>query len=290
MGEIHLRKDDGGDDLREENDVRREYQSGKIPGDTLCWKEGMVSWQPVSEVFPARGAAPAAAPPPLARATTKTKPAPARAPEVRHTYALGPWDLVLEIMIGLCLLMSAISLWGAFGQMAFAYVPLQSFDMTAAVAHDNLMYRLWWGSVAVWLVTLATYLVWLYRVNENCRALAPGFNSNTIFVLASYFIPVLSLAYPCMNMQEIWRASTNPAEWKHERSSTLVGLWWGFSLANGGMGWLLTHFPPVTDQATLWNISVAMIVFECIGLVLGVITFMMVFQVTAKQKYQLDEP
>ena len=78
-------------------------------------------------------------------------------------------------------------------------------------------------------------------------------------------------------------------ERKQERSSTIVGLWWGFSLANGGMGWLLFHFPPVTDQPSLWNISVAMIVFECIGLVLGVITFMMVFQVTAKQKYQLDE-
>ena len=289
MGEIHLRKDDGGDDLREENDVRREYQSGKIPGDTLCWKEGMVSWQPVSEIFPARGAVAAAAPPPLARATTKTRPAPVRAPEVRHTYALEPWALILEIMIGLCLLMSAIGLWGAFGQMAFAYVDPSQFDMNAAVAHDNLMYRIWWISVAVWLVALVTYLVWLYRVNENCRALAPGFDSHTIFVLVSYFIPLLSLVYPCMNMQEIWRASTNPAEWKQERSSTLVGLWWAFSLGSGGMGWLYTHFPPVVNQPTLWNITVCLIVFECVGLVLGVITFLMVFQVTAKQKYQLDE-
>jgi hypothetical protein len=289
MGEIHLRKDDGGDDLREENQVRRDYQSGKIPGDTLCWKEGMVSWQPISEVFPARGGAPAAGPPPLARATTKARDLPAPKVEVRHTYALQPWALILEIMIGLCLLMAAVSLWGAFGQMAFAYVPLQSFDMTAATNHDILMYRLWWGSVAVWLVGLVTYLVWLYRVNENCRALATGFNTNSIFVLASYFIPLLNLAYPCMNMQEIWRASTDRNEWKQERSSTLVGLWWGFTLATGGMGWLLVHFPPVTDQATLWNVSVAMIVFECMSLVLGVIGFLMVFQVTAKQTYLLED-
>jgi hypothetical protein len=289
MGEIHLRRDDGGDDLREESQVRREYQSGKIPGDTLCWKEGMMSWQPVSEVFPARGAAAAAGPPPLARPATKTRDLPPPKVEVRHTYSLEPWALILEIMIGLCLLMAAISLWGAFGQMAFAYVPLQSFDMTAATNHDILMYRLWWGSVAIWLVGLVTYLVWLYRVNENCRALATGFNTNSIFLLASYFIPLLNLAYPCMNMQEIWRASTNPAEWKQERSSTLVGLWWAFTLATGGMGWLLLHFPPVTDQPTLWNISVAMIVFECMSLVLGVIGFILVFQITAKQKYLLDD-
>jgi heme/copper-type cytochrome/quinol oxidase subunit 2 len=173
--------------------------------------------------------------------------------------------------------------------MAFAYVPLQSFDMNAARNHDIMMYRLWWASVAVWLVSLVIYLVWLYRVNENCRALAPGFNTNSILVLVSYFIPLLNLAYPCLNMQEIWRASTHPAEWKHERSSTLVGLWWGFSLANGGMGWLLFHFPPVTNQATLWNISIAMIVFECLGLVLGVIGFLMVFRITANQNYQLED-
>jgi hypothetical protein len=289
MGEIHLRKDDGGDDLREENDVRREYQAGKIPGDTLCWKDGMVAWQPVSEVFPARGAAPAAGPPPLARATTKARDLPPPKVEMRHTYEIEPWALILEIMIGLCLIMSAVSLWGAFGQMAFAYVDPHNFDMNAAVAHDILMYRLGWASVAVWLVSLVAYLVWLYRANENCRALAPDFNANSIFVLASYFIPLLNLVYPCMNMQEIWRASTNPAEWRGERSSTLVGLWWGFSLANGAMGWLLSHFPPVIDQPTLWNLSVAMIVFECLGLALGVITFLMVLRVSARQKYQLED-
>jgi hypothetical protein len=91
-------------------------------------------------------------------------------------------------------------------------------------------------------------------------------------------------------MQEIWRASANPGNWKEERSSVLVGLWWGFSIAVGALSQAIFHlFPQVTNQNTLWEVTLGWMVFEVMSMVLSVIGLIMVYQVTANQKYLLAE-
>lgn len=85
------------------------------------------------------------------------------------------------------------------------------------------------------LVTAIAFLKWIYRANKNCHGFgAQGMKFTPGWSIGYYFIPILSLYKPYQAMKEIWKVSTNPANWQYEKGSALLRWWWAL--------WLISDF------------------------------------------------
>jgi hypothetical protein len=81
------------------------------------------------------------------------------------------------------------------------------------------------------IVTGITFLRWVYRAYKNIQ----GFGAENLkytpgWAVGYYFMPILGLIRPVQVMNEIWRASENPRDWRHRPGSWLIGSWWALFL------------------------------------------------------------
>jgi hypothetical protein len=96
MATIHINR--GGNSLGtfSEEDVRAGLRSGRFAGTDLGWREGMASWQPLSQFSEFAADIPAGAPPPAPPPATSTiTPAPVG---TSKTEPLAIWSLVLSLV------------------------------------------------------------------------------------------------------------------------------------------------------------------------------------------------
>lgn len=85
---------------------------------------------------------------------------------------------------------------------------------------------------AVYAVTAALFLAWLYRLRVNVRAF--GMRKlvySRQWSVLGFFVPLLNVVRPFQVIGEIWRASDparlDPFEWKSLEPPPLLSLWWG---------------------------------------------------------------
>ena len=83
-----------------EEEVREGLSAGRFAPSDIGWREGMASWQPLSQ-FPEFGGAAAPAVPPVQAGATPTS-VPTTAGYVARTEPLAIWSLVLSIVGLLC--------------------------------------------------------------------------------------------------------------------------------------------------------------------------------------------
>ncbi|HEX4292885.1 MAG TPA: DUF4328 domain-containing protein [Rhizomicrobium sp.] len=83
------------------------------------------------------------------------------------------------------------------------------------------------------MLVLVTFLIWVYRTSANVHALgARNLNASAGFAVGTYFIPIVGLFLPPINMSEVFRASQNAADWPAQKKTPLVPLWWLFRLSS----------------------------------------------------------
>lgn len=95
----------------------------------------------------------------------------------------------------------------------------------------NVMYFFWF---VAWFLTLIPYSFWVYRANKNARIFgAADLKHSPGWAVGWTFIPLANAIKPFSIMHEIWKASTNPDDWKNQSASTLVGWSWVFMFLGG---------------------------------------------------------
>nr|WP_298144789.1 DUF4328 domain-containing protein [uncultured Pseudomonas sp.] len=91
--------------------------------------------------------------------------------------------------------------------------------------------------LAVSIVSGIVILKWIYRANYNARQLgAKGMEFTPGWSIGWYFIPVATLWKPYQAMKEIWKASSDPGNWKEAKVSAILPWWWFFWLATNFIG------------------------------------------------------
>jgi hypothetical protein len=85
--------------------------------------------------------------------------------------------------------------------------------------------------IAIFAVTLAALVVWVYRLRVNLRALGvrkPEYAR--YWAVLGFLIPALNLVMPYQVISEVWRASDPSVldrfEWKNVERPRLLRLWW----------------------------------------------------------------
>jgi Domain of unknown function (DUF4328) len=74
------------------------------------------------------------------------------------------------------------------------------------------------------------WLFWQFRCQSNVRALgARGLLFRPTFTVLAWAVPVANLVLPALAVGELWRSSdpdVGPDEWRRNRSSPLIWVWW----------------------------------------------------------------
>ncbi len=101
-------------------------------------------------------------------------------------------------------------------------------DYEGLLASLPFVTGLW--ALVVTAVTVGTgilVLSWIHRANYNARQLgASGMEFSPGAAVAWYFVPIAWFWKPYQAMREIWKASTDPQDWKARSGSPLLGWWW----------------------------------------------------------------
>jgi hypothetical protein len=99
-------------------------------------------------------------------------------------------------------------------------------------------------SLPLSMATAVAFLMWLYRANQNARALG----SDTLEftpgeAVGSFFIPFLNLFRPYQAVRELWRASdpggAASGDEQTIRGGWIVGVWWLLFLVRNLPAWWL---------------------------------------------------
>lgn len=112
-----------------------------------------------------------------------------------------------------------------------------SAEIAAADVSDQRQAAIGLLSSAIFVVSGFLILKWVYRANSNARRLgATHLRFTPGWAVGWYFIPLLNLVRPYQAMKEIWRASSNPVNWKTEPVSSLLRWWWFFWIVFSFLG------------------------------------------------------
>ena len=107
-----------------------------------------------------------------------------------------------------------------------------------AVANDERQTFIAFIQLAISLITVALFCIWIHRAHRNLKPLnAKNLKFSSGWAVGWFFVPIMNLFRPYQVMKEIWKASdpgvdaADDTAWQNTPGSSLLGWWWGFWLA-----------------------------------------------------------
>jgi hypothetical protein len=218
MGVIYLRYPDGQRMQRSEEETRRLWSDGLVPGGTIYWQEGMSEWRPLKEWL---GDRPSAAP-------LLVQPS----PEVQsYNFVVDPTRLTkfLQGLLWASVVVACLALLVDLEELVRVQLGQLTPDQLAS--NDPMQGIVGLSQAGLGLVTGIVFLKWVYRAYKNIQGFgAEGLRFSPGWAVGYYFVPFLSLVRPFQVMSEIWRVSQDPRNWLQRRGSWLIGTWWALFL------------------------------------------------------------
>ncbi|MFI6497322.1 DUF4328 domain-containing protein [Nonomuraea typhae] len=88
-----------------------------------------------------------------------------------------------------------------------------------------------WTEVAAYLITIAAFLIWQFRVRDNAEEFSPvPHRRSRRWLTLGWVVPVVSLWFPKMIIDDVWTASkpggVPDRGFAHARRSGLIWAWW----------------------------------------------------------------
>ncbi|MDD2942722.1 MAG: DUF4328 domain-containing protein [bacterium] len=179
--------------------------------------------------------------------------------------------------------MEVISILIDFAQLSLLD---RSYTQAKVAANDARQGIIGLGSLGVFIMTGIAFLKWIYRANVNSR----GFGAQDMkftpgWSIGYYFIPFLNLVRPYRAMKEIWQVSHNPAAWKSQNGSALLGWWWALWLISGFLGQMVFRMSMRADTIdTLKASTGASILSSIVEIPLCIVALQLVKSIAAKQE------
>jgi len=155
------------------------------------------------------------------------------------------WFLYAQIAVTLVAISSDLLEYQLFSDFKSGVYASREAAVAAAAASDSRQAVVAIIQFATFIVAGILILKWIHRANYNARQLgATDMTFTPGWSIGWYFIPVASLWKPYQAMKEIWKASSNPQDWKDEPVSSLLPWWWFLWIVSGTLG-------PVSSRLTL---------------------------------------
>ncbi|MDH7482968.1 MAG: DUF4328 domain-containing protein [Armatimonadota bacterium] len=139
------------------------------------------------------------------------------------------WLLCLQVGVAVIALISGGLEYQLLNDVKNDVHTSQLQAIAAAEASDARQQVIVITKLIIFVVSGILILKWIYRANFNARQLgASEMQFTPGWSIGWYFIPIANLWKPYQVMEEIWKASANPQEWKSQSIPPLLGWWWFF--------------------------------------------------------------
>jgi hypothetical protein len=241
----------------EESQIRERLRQGQLSPDTFYWKEGMPEWRPLREIVFLE--------PP--------------GPPFRLQVSLDPWTTLLKASLALKAFLALLLL-------SFVVVLPFLFDFHFALVIYRAMGFILRGILFVGGVVaipmMIFFFIWIYRIQKNCRGFADGLRFTPSFAVGGWFIPLACFVYPFLVMEESWKVSGDPANWKRQKGSVLVRFWWVFWLLSSIVNCVVLLLPKEEGISVIRGFGA--VSSDLLVIISLALTFALVSDITGKQK------
>jgi len=250
MNKIHISSNDGQSSEYDAEQVRLMLQQGLLHNNSLYWQKGMDEWLPITNLFPISGLV-EETPPPMPPKRSRSDLIYRKDPKT-ITRAL---KIFLWVSFVIGALSSQIYCNLIRSIIASSQISPGMQETKSLVDFINFIIYLPTG-----IVTAILFLMWIYRSNLNCH----GFGAKNMkftpgWSIGYYFIPFLNLVRPYQAMKEIWKVSSDPANWQKQEINSVIRWWWGLWLVSGGMDLAISS---MESEAMELNSLSSLIVFR----------------------------
>jgi Domain of unknown function (DUF4328) len=279
MDGIYLRYPDGQRTQRSEQETRRLWKEGLMPDGTIYWRDGMPDWKPVTEWL---GEHPVSI-------EQQIEDKPDTEPASYH-FLRDPSGLTkfLQRLLFVSILVACVALFDDLAE----FVQVQSGKATPdqVIDSDPVQGIVGLLQSGLGIVTGITFLKWVYRAYKNIQ----GFGAENLryspgWAVAYYFMPVLGLIRPVQVMNEIWRASDDPRDWRRRPGSWLIGSWWALFLVYALVTQISLQLALQASNSDQWNFAAIMAILgDLISIPLSIAALRLVTEVFRRQKVLVD--
>jgi hypothetical protein len=284
MSTVHINTGGGDSIIYEEDQARALWLEGRFSEGALFWREGMSSWQPISVLFP-----PTAVyqPTPAFRPSgVADKPVFGNDRVGGYRFTKDPTTLtqVLKFLLWSDFILMGLSLLSDISQLSMLKSGVISHE--AAEANDARQGLIAMVYLGVFVATVITFGMWVYRANINSR----GFGAKNMeftpgWAVGWYFVPFLNLVRPYQAMKEIWNVSVDPQRWQSVNSSAILPLWWTLWILSRITGQISFRVSMGAETlAALEAATVASIVSGTLDIPLAFVALTLVTRIVRNQK------
>jgi hypothetical protein len=175
---------------------------------------------------------------------------------------------------------------------------IQNSTATEEEINNNaLIWGIWGvGYILVYLVTVITFLRWIYQASSNLNAL--GYVSQRFspgWAVGWWFIPFMNCFRPYQVMNEIWKSShpnnkytpglPSAGTYKIDIGSNLIGWWWALWIVSENVGFAILRIQLRTeDTKDLIEILYWDMLVTSLAVISAVIVFILINQITNNQE------
>ncbi len=194
-----------------------------------------------------------------------------------HASLTNTLSVLLKLTIGLT---SLAVLVGIYEFHAYSNLP-SDFDVAEVLLPSEIVSGvLGFVRFGLAIATGITFLRWIYRTNNNLRALSGDFMEFTPgWSVGWYFVPIANLWKPYQAMKEIWEVShrDNQAD-----SQSILTVWWMLYVASGVLGRIaFRHLMSAHDASSYATSTMIYMVSDGVDVILAVVALVMVTRIGA---------
>ena len=202
-----------------EYEVREFLGQGVIDSKTLTWKQGMEGWQPVAQVLP-----------PMSPVWEETQDQEGKdQPEeqqYRLRYPLNGQAKLSNLASFVLLPFMLWSSWIVFSNNVVNYEEIQTLIQQNMVHMPSFAVPLVFFLSILFIPSLLIQLIWLYRASANIQEFqVQGIRFTPFLSVLLSCMPVVGMVLNALVLQEIYKASKNPAEWMLQTPSRSLRLY-----------------------------------------------------------------
>ncbi len=142
---------------------------------------------------------------------------------------------LLKFLLGLGAAVAAVSLLSSFMQIELLS---RSYSESEGQANDLREQIIGVLQLVLYLCTAVVFGRWIYRANQNVRALgADDLPITPGWAVGYFFVPVVNLWRPYQAMKDLWKASHNPTYWQTIiLEPAILPVWWGLWILSNVLG------------------------------------------------------
>jgi hypothetical protein len=272
MAAIFLRYSDGQVTERSEDEVKRLWDQGLLPGGSIYyWQNGMLDWKLLVDWL---------GPQPQPQEVAFGQ---------EYHFTIDPTDLtrmlkrLFRVALGLNILIALLDFVTYF-RVLFKFA-------TPGNTGDHIELVLGFFQLIVGFTAGFVFLKWLYRAYKNIQGFgAKDLKYSPVWAVIYYFIPILCLFRPVNVISEIWRASVDPMTWRQQKASSIIGIWWGVWLFYSLLMQISLEFVSETNDLKTWRWTGLLdLVSDLLAIVLVWLTLQIVNRIYEHQRKLVTE-